>query len=182
MHRPSTNRLGTLAVLALLHSAPLAVAQEIKSDERSHVRNLATGEKSPPAKIDDVAWIAGNWVGNAMGGTSEEIWTPPRAGTMMGMFRQIGDQGVQFYELMTISESEGSLLLRIKHFHPDLKGWEEKDDSRVFPLVKLEEKTAYFDGLTFEKHGDGNLTIWVKIKRTSGEVSEMEFPLKQERR
>ncbi len=165
-----------LAALALLNP-PAIIRDQPKPD--SHVLHLEEGVKSPPAKIDDVAWIAGHWVGPAMGGTAEEIWSPPRAGTMMGVFRQIQGDGVRFFEILTLNERDGSLVLRIKHFHSDLKGWEEKDEVREFALVKLDRKRACFDGLTLEAQPDGGLTVWVVVKnRASGDSTELAFPYK----
>ena len=111
-------------------------------------------ESSPKASIQDVAWIAGHWQGEALGGTTEEIWSAPIGDSMMGSFRLIKFNKVSFYEIETISEESGSLILRLKHFHGDLKGWEEKDETVDFPLVKLDGQTAYFDGMTFEKVSD----------------------------
>lgn len=56
---------------------------------------------------------------------------------MMGMYRLIRNAKPAFYELCTIVEENGSLVLRLKHFNPDLKGWEETDKTVDFPLVAL---------------------------------------------
>ena len=45
----------------------------------------------PKASIDDLSWITGHWEGDAMGGKFEETWNPPRAGSMMGMFKFVKD-------------------------------------------------------------------------------------------
>ena len=84
-----------------------------------HVEAL-NGEPSPPATIEDVSWIAGAWESEALGGFVEEVWSNPRAGTMMGMFRATRENDIRFYELLAIAEEGGSLILRIKHFNPDL--------------------------------------------------------------
>ena len=91
-------------------------------------------ESSKSAKLlEKIAWIAGDWHGEAMGGSFEEAWLPPSAGTMVGVFKFIKDGEVGFYELLTIVPTEDdSLVLRLKHFHGDLKGWEEKDKSIEF--------------------------------------------------
>jgi hypothetical protein len=141
------------------------------------VLKLEEGAQSPPAKIADVAFIAGHWQGEALGGKTEEIWSPPQAGSLMGVFRLITDDKVAFYEILTITEEANSLVLRIKHFHPDLKGWEEKDEVRVFPLVRVEPRTAYFDGLTFRRDDDGRLTVWVRMKQ-EGKTVDQAFPFR----
>lgn len=139
---------------------------------------LDTIKGSPKAELMEVSWISGNWYGEALGGITEEIWTPPLGGSMMGSFKLVVDGKVQFYELCTITEENGSLLLRIKHFTSDLKGWEEKDNAVEFPLVKLEPNKAYFDQLTFERIGKNELNIYVIFKDEGKEAVEMKFPYK----
>ena len=72
----------------------------------------------------------------------------------MCAFKLVKDNKVQFYEICTISEENGSLMLRIKHFNPDLKGWEEKDETVDFPLVKVDGQIAYFSGMTFQRKSE----------------------------
>jgi hypothetical protein len=129
----------------------------------------------PKAKIADLAWLEGHWVGEGLGGTCEEVWTPPLGNNMMGMFRLVKNEKVVFSELLFIVESEGSLVLKLKHFDTDFKGWEEKDQAQSFPLVKSATNVAYFDGLTIRKREDGTLQAFVAIKLKSGEIKEEEF-------
>ncbi|MDN4165744.1 DUF6265 family protein [Cytophagales bacterium LB-30] len=137
--------------------------------------SLKEGEK-PQARLADVAWISGCWRGEAMGGQTEEIWARPSGGSMMGSFKLMEQGKVVFYELCTITEVEGSLLLRIKHFSATLEGWEEKEKSVEFPLVKLTADRAYFEGLTFERVGADTLTIYVGIEEKEGQAVEVKFP------
>ena len=137
---------------------------------------LEDGEKSPEASIQQVAWLEGHWKADALGGIAEEYWSAPAGNAMMGMFRLLRDDRTIFYEIFTITEEAGSLLLRIKHFHPDLKGWEEKDDTVDFPLVKITEDGAWFDGLTMLKKDEDNLMVYVRSESRDGTVSELMFP------
>ncbi len=164
-------------VLCALLLALLATAAGTQEQHTAHTLTL-TGE-SPPAKIDDVAWIAGHWHGEALGGIVDEVWSPPAGGAMMAMFRLVKDGKPAFYEIVTLVEEGGSLLVRLKHFHPDLVGWEEKDESISFPLVKVEPGKAYFDGLTFLRPDPGTLQIYVASKKSDGSVSELVFQLKR---
>jgi hypothetical protein len=137
-----------------------------------NILHLPAGGAPPPATIEDVAWIAGAWHGEALGGLAEEIWSAPRAGTMMGMFRLIEGGQLRFYELLAIREEGESLALRLKHFNADLTGWEEKGDPITFPLVKLGDREAYFDGVTFRREGE-RLTVFVLAgagQQTAGEL------------
>lgn len=134
-----------------------------------HIKSLGDAH-SPAASISELSWIQGSWQGEAFGGQTEEVWTAPSAGSMMGMFKLISDGEISFYELMTIVEKQGSLLLRIKHFDKDMNGWEEKDTSVEFPLVDKKSNAVYFDGLTFKKISDRQMNVYVNI-----EDEEVEF-------
>ncbi|UMB54741.1 DUF6265 family protein [Lutibacter sp. A64] len=140
---------------------------------------LKLGDKiSPNASINDVSWITGYWEGEALGGITEEIWTAPLGKSMMGSFKLVVEDTVQFYELCTITEENNSLLLRIKHFDKNLNGWEEKDTSIEFPLVKIEKNKVYFDDLTFEKISENELVIYVIFKEEGKDEIEMKFNYK----
>lgn len=118
---------------------------------------------SPKADLSAVAWIAGHWRGEALGGTAEEIWTPPMGGSMMAAFKLVVNDKVKFYELETISEQDETLVLKLKHFASNLHGWEEKDETVDFRLVKVTEGKVFFDGMTFEKVADDEMNVYVLI-------------------
>jgi len=122
---------------------------------------LEEGQKPAKASIEEVNWITGHYQGEAFGGFIEEKWTDARAGAMMGSFRMLKEDQVKFYELMTISEEDESLVLRIKHFDKDLKGWEEKEESMETKLVEIKHQKAFFEGITFERTPNDQLYIYV---------------------
>jgi hypothetical protein len=97
-----------------------------------------------PASAADLAWLSGIWLGDRAGDVIEEHWSTPAGGAIMGMFRWLHAGQVRFYELMTLEPEDGALILRIKHFHPGLKGWEEKDESVTLVLVALPPGAAVF--------------------------------------
>jgi hypothetical protein len=133
---------------------------------------------SPPATLKEVEWMAGHWRGEAFGGITEEIWSPPLGGSMMCSFKLVKDGKVSFYEIVALMEEAGSLIIRLKHFHGDLKGWEERDKTIDFPLVKLEGNRAYFDGMTFERVSGDELNVFVMIGKP-GEEKEVLFNYKR---
>ncbi|NNF34716.1 MAG: hypothetical protein HKN68_11430 [Saprospiraceae bacterium] len=129
---------------------------------------------SPDATLDQVSWIAGHWKGEAFGGIVEEVWTPPLGDSMMGSFKLVNDGKVSFYEICTIRKVENSLTLQLKHFHGDLKGWEEKDETVDFPLVEIGDRVVYFDQLTFRKIDDHEMHVFVVVS-DGGSASEVPF-------
>lgn len=137
---------------------------------------LSPGEKPPPAAIDDMAWLAGRWSGEGLGGLNEETWSPPAGGAMLGMYRLIKDAAPVFCELLALTRSEGSLLLSLRHFHPDLRGWEDGAAPVRMPLVAKQGRRLYFEGITFERSSDDEITIYLAIEsRQDASIKEEVF-------
>lgn len=128
--------------------------------------------------ISSLAWIEGRWLGSHNGEAVEEHWSGPAANSLMGMFRWLRDDKVFFFELLAIEAGESGLVMRIKHFHPGLRGWEEKDDCVALDLVAhTGQRTVWFRRgdkaplwLIYERRGD-NLQAWFE---KPGEVTPEE--------
>lgn len=151
----------TLLICLMLIHGPVAAA----ADEPVAVRSLEEGAAQPTATIDDLSWLAGRWTGTGLGGTAEDVIAPASGGQMMGMFRHSkADGSVNFYEFYLFAEKDESLTVRLKHFSPMLASWEEKEVFVEFPLVAIEEKAAYFDGLTYLLEEGGRMTVGVRIE------------------
>ncbi|TVZ16440.1 hypothetical protein JM81_2701 [Maribacter sp. MAR_2009_72] len=133
------------------------------------------GMLSPTTKLDTISWLAGHWKGEAFGGIVEEIWSPPQNGSMMFSFRLIADGAVGFYEFGHIIETNGTLLLQLKHFDADLNGWEEKDETVDFKLVKITEDRLYFDDFTIEYISDKEINMYVDVGEGDGKSNEVKF-------
>jgi len=141
----------------------------------SNTLQLTENTTSPKATLEDVSWIQGHWKGEAFGGNTEEIWSPPLGESMMFVFKLVVDNKVVFYEIGGIRQVDETLLMQLKHFHGDFKGWEEKDETQDFKLVKIEENKVYFDGLTFEKISDNEINVYVVIEEKDGKQQEVKF-------
>lgn len=144
----------------------------------SNIRKLEPGAPSPPAQLEDLAWLVGSWEGEGIGGQSYETISAPVAGQMAGHFQQVSGGKVQFYEFYHFVPRDGSILLRIKHFNPDLTGWEEKGETVDFPLVAIEDGAAYFDGLTMLRDGPDGLKTFV-VTDANGERGEIGFTFRR---
>lgn len=130
-------------------------------------------------KLENCAWIAGNWKDDAFGGQVEEHWSEPSGGSMMATFKLINDGKVSFYEIEIIREVENTLILQLKHFDNDLKGWETKNETVDFPLKEITENKVVFEGMTFEKLSDNEMNVFVDIKNDEGEVQIVKFNYKK---
>lgn len=127
------------------------------------LNSFSQEKKTLEPKLENIAWIAGTWHGEAFGGITEEIWSEPSGGSMMATFKLIVDGKVKFYEIEVIREIEDSLILQLKHFGADLKGWETKDETVDFPLKEITETKVVFEGMTFEKISPTEMNVLVDI-------------------
>jgi len=123
--------------------------------------------------LEDIAWLAGRWQGEAFGGICEEAWEKPSGPSMVGTFKLIAEDKIKFYEIMTITPDSSGLTLKLKHFNADLTGWEEKDKVVEFPFVEISENMVQFDGLSYQLVSGDSLKITVDMKQADGSVSQV---------
>ncbi|MEM5564497.1 DUF6265 family protein [Psychroserpens sp. AS72] len=136
--------------------------------------NLEIKDSLAP-KLENIKWISGNWKGEAFGGQTEENWSEPSAGSMMATFKLINDGKVSFYEIEIIREVGNSLVLQLKHFDNDLKGWETKNETVDFPLKKITATQVIFEGMSFEKVSENEMNVYVDLENEEGEIEIVKF-------
>lgn len=125
-----------------------------------------------PSSVEDLGWLEGHWRGEAFGGIGEEIWSAPQDGALMGVFRHLKRGRVAFYEILAIDEAAEGLVMRLRHFNPDLTGWEEKDEPLRWPLVRMGRREAAFGGITYRRVDDDTLEITLEVRGRDGAVRE----------
>lgn len=57
---------------------------------------------SPAARVDDLAWLAGQWVREADGRWTEESWTSPRGGVLLGHSRSGRGDALRAFEFLRV--------------------------------------------------------------------------------
>ncbi len=171
--------LRSLRLAAALLLPALAMPLGAAEPRTENTFKLSPGEARPAATLADAQWLVGNWTGTAFGKRFEEVWNPPSAGTMVGMFKLYDDSGVAMYEILWLTEEEGTLSLKVKHFNADFSAWEEKTDHVNFRLVALEENALHFGGISFYRRTDDRIDGYIVMRE--GE-SVTEYPLVYKRR
>jgi hypothetical protein len=143
----------------------LASGQALAMQPRTeHTYQLSAGEPAPTAGIEAAAWMAGSWRGSAFGSTFEEVWNPPSAGTMVGLFKLMDNDQVSFYEIMLLVVVDGRLSLRVKHFSADFVAWEAQEDFVDFKLVGVEPDALHFSGISFYRLGPNEIEAYIVMK------------------
>jgi hypothetical protein len=159
--------------IALIAFVLLVVVTEARGQTRytEHTYQLDDPDRRPAATLADVHWLVGDWYGEAFGDSFEEAWSPPSAGSMVGMFKLLKDSGVAIYELELLVEEEGSLSLMVRHFNADFTAWEDKDDYVYFPLVQVEENAVHFSGISFYRLDPDRIDAYL-VLRNSDDIRE----------
>ena len=171
-----TIALDFLLVLLLFSIAPIA-AQEKQTE---HTLKGSSDGKAAKAELSEFEFLQGAWAGTGLGAECDEMWSAVTGDCMLGTFRMVRNDKLVFTEFcMLQKEADGGVFLRLKHFDPGFEGWEKKDEFVSFPLVKVENKKAFFGGLTYALQKDGSLKIWVALKQKDGSIQEGFLHLKR---
>lgn len=137
-----------------------------------------SGSPTPPttAPAHSFAWLCGDWTGSGFGGNVQELWLPAEGNAMVGVFRLMQNDAVNFYELMTIEQLPEGAVMRLKHFHADLKGWEAKDEVLTWPAEILGEHSVRFGPVDYTLTGPNTMAVVVRIK---GEEDAMKLTFRR---
>jgi hypothetical protein len=160
-----------LLAAALLAIASTALAQN--SATATSTPETATRPPAPAARIAQVAWLTGYWIGEGLGGTIEDVWLPPRAGVLLGAFRlHKADGKPGFYELFAIEEVDDTLEFVVKHFNPDWVGWEERDKAMRIRLMRISADEIVFGGIVFQRAAADTLVVKLAIREKNGQLRQ----------
>ena len=112
-------------------------------------------EETASARVTDLGWITGSWVGQLGDRTLEETWSEPSAGTMAALVRMTGNDKTVMLELLFIREENGTLALHVQPWNPERQPGMPGFQKLV--LTELEEGRARFRG-TVDGEGFRTLT------------------------
>jgi hypothetical protein len=63
---------------------------------------LLMGQAAPPANVGDLAWMSGHWETSAGGRWTEESWSAPRGGIMLGHSRSGSGDRLREFEFLRL--------------------------------------------------------------------------------
>ena len=136
---------------------------------------------APATRLQELAWIAGHWVGDQDGDVSEETWTEPLGDSMIGMWRWVSGGRLKLYESLALVETAEGVVMRLRHLGPDGVSREDKDRAVNLRLVGGGERKAVFEGtepqgtlrLSYELAAPDSLRV-VLEKQSTGQAPKSE--------
>jgi hypothetical protein len=102
-------------------------------------------EQRSATKIDALAFLAGVWTGEMRGTFVEEAWSRPQGNNIVGYFRWLRPDGTpMLFEILTITEEDDVLRLRLRHYSAVLHGKEAPDKPITLRLGESGASRAVF--------------------------------------
>lgn len=166
-------------ILLIISTLAFAIAAIGQTALTTNTLKKDSDAKVEKATVSDIEWITGNWAGKGLGGNVTENWTRTGGDRLIGTFSLVKDGKPVFFEFMQLLVEKENLVLRIKHFNPDMVGWEEKDKTVDFKFIKKDKNRVYFSGLTFEKIGKKKLNIYIAFRQKDKPYTEEVFRFKR---
>jgi len=111
------------------------------------VATVAMSHVQSSPKVEDLAWMTGNWTCEIWGGTFEESWSRPGGGSMQAHGRHIAGGKTGMMEFLSIESVDGKIAMFIS---VGALSTGAKTPVR-FDLTKIEKGAA-----TFERAKDGD--------------------------
>ncbi|MCC6321205.1 MAG: hypothetical protein IT438_07195 [Phycisphaerales bacterium] len=93
---------------------------------------------APKFTIADAGFLAGTWRGEKNGGVVEEMWSEPQGNNILGTFRWLKKDGKPvMFEMLAITEEDGAVRLRLRHYSARLGAKEDKDNPLTLILSQF---------------------------------------------
>lgn len=80
------------------------------------VLTAAQTQAQPSATIEQLSWMTGNWAGQLGPNQLEENWIAAEGGSIGALMRITGGGSTNTFEVITIEESDGTLVLHIQQW------------------------------------------------------------------
>jgi uncharacterized protein DUF6265 len=103
---------------------------------------LLTAQSAPRTHVSDLGWMSGRWLANENGRWTEEIWSGPRGGTLMGFSWSGQGEAIRDYEYLRVQAGEDDEIVYLA---------QPNGGAGVgFYLVRAEGRSATFENPTHD--------------------------------
>ena len=98
------------------------------------------------ASIEQLDWMTGNWAGNLGPNQLEENWIATEGSTIMAAVRMTGADATSMFEMITIEEVEGSLVLHVQQWDPGFVS--RTETAQKLELMEITENSVKFEDVS----------------------------------
>lgn len=114
--------------------------------------SATTPSRSQAPALGDCAFLAGAWKGSIGEDRAEEHWSAPDGTSILGMFRWVNADGTPgVFEILTITQEEGGVVLRLRHMDAKLQPWPSETVPMTLKLAEATSGKAVFRAVEAEK-------------------------------
>jgi Domain of unknown function (DUF6265) len=153
-----------MKIMKVLFPLIAALASMMSAAADMDIRALAPEATPATATLNDFKGLVGQWAGPA----GVAGFSAPSGGQMVGHLLLLNADKTPRVEEIWILRPEGaSVLVRQKHYTPDLKDREDKDQWAERRLVAIDPGHVYLNNLTWVTKGS-SLDLMVQIPGQNG--------------
>ncbi len=142
--------------------------------------SINAGAQEQKFKLEDLSWLAGCWESNRAGRISEERWTTPKGGMMLGTGHTIKDDKTTEFEFMRIHEEKGDIFFTAK------PSGQPEASFKLIALTGGKDGKAVFENpqhdfpqrVIYGKQPDGSLLARIEGEM-NGQKRGIDFPFKR---
>jgi hypothetical protein len=130
----------------------------------------------PAATIDQLAWMTGTYAGQLGSNQLEENWIKPEGSSIAALVRMTGNDATSMFEMITIEEVDGSLVLNIQQWNPGFEPRTPTPQTMVLSDIgpNRVQFTATSEGgmrsLGYSKSGD---TFTIHVGQANGGTADI---------
>ncbi|MBI3928566.1 MAG: hypothetical protein HY319_23710 [Armatimonadetes bacterium] len=122
------------------------------------------------AELEDLGWLAGDWVGSHRGAALEERWTAPSGGSMMGLSRMVAGEETVHMEFLLLRRIGPETYLDLLLPEKVLRFVAERLDADEAVFVRADQAA---ERLAYRRRPDGSVQI--VLQELEGRITEFEL-------
>ncbi len=149
----------------------MSLSVSASSNGQYPVLTYKEGQTLAKANINEMKWLEGlwRWQGDVQGPkTGETVLLSAVHKQMGGFARGYDAKGLMFNEIITLSQVDDGLVFTVKHFSPELHGWEPQNKPIQRRLLKREDKVWYFDTVTYVQIDKDKYMLYILLPDDEG--------------
>jgi hypothetical protein len=130
-------------------------------------------------RLSELTWLAGTWTGEAHGTRMEEHWTLPHGGIILGLHRDVRNEGRAFFEYLRIESTAEGVFYQASPKGKPAVPFEMVEHSSTKAVFENPEHD-YPQRITYRREGDVLIARIESITDENARVSEWRWERRRE--